>query len=204
MNKDRIIFISRILLIAGIIIVAIAVLVENWDVAMLSSLKAKKAQAEYDREYDYYVEAPTVPVNEKDYLVAPENPGMDAGEEAKALYEKEMNEFNAEKEKLDKEYQEKQKEYQDALKKYNRKKLENRRKLVVSEGDYWKKIQRLNYAIKQKEIDINKMWFPLILRFLGAIVLLIGSLGILMYGEMYERLGILFLIGFAFKTIVGL
>lgn len=204
MNKERIIFLSRILLVAGIIVVACAVFVESWDVARLSSLKAKKSQMEYDRDHDFFVEAPTVPVNEKDYLVEPERLVDTATDEEKAKYEKKLEEFKAEKEKLDKEYEKKKEEYSSALKEYNLKKQENRRKYVVSEGDYWKNLTRLGYSIKQKEIDINKMWFSLVLRFVGSIILLLGSLGVLMYGEMYERLGVLFLVGFAFKTIVGL
>lgn len=204
MNKERIIFLSRILLVAGIIIVACAVFVESWDVARLSSLKATKSQMEYDRDHDFFVEAPVVPVNEKDYLIEPERPSDKATDEEKASYEKKLEETKVEKEKLDKEYEKKKEEYDKALKQFNLQKQENRRKYVVSDGDYWKNLTRLGYSIKQKEIDINKMWFSLILRFLGSIILLLGSLGVLMYGEMYERLGVLFLIGFAFKTIVGL
>ncbi len=204
MNKERIIFLSRILLVAGIIIVACAVFVESWDVARLSSLKAKKSQIEYDRDHDFFVEAPVVPVNEKDYLVEPEKPGDKATDEEKASYEKKLEETKVEKEKLDKEYEKKKQDYDKALKQFNLQKQDNRRKYVVSEGDYWKNLTRLGYSIKQKEIDINKMWFSLVLRFVGSIVLLLGSLGVLMYGEMYERLGVLFLVGFAFKTIVGL
>jgi len=204
MNKDRVIFLSRILLVAGIIIVACAVFVESWDVARLSSLKATKSQMEFDRDHDFFVEAPVVPVNEKDYLVEPEKPGDKATDDEKTKYDKKLEEFKVEKEKLDKEYEKKKQEYDLALKNYNLQKQENRRKYVVTEGYYWKTLTRLGYSIKQKEIDINKMWFSLVLRFLGSIVLLLGSLGVLMHGEMYERLGVLFLIGFAFKTIVGL
>lgn len=204
MNKERIIFLSRILLVAGIIVVACAVFVESWDVARLSSLKATKSQMEYDRDHDFFVEAPVVPVNEKDYLIEPEMPGDKATDEEKAAYGKKLEEFKAEKEKLDKAYEEKKKDYDQAVKQFNLKKLENRRNYVVTDGDYWKNLTRIGYSIKQKEIDINKMWFSLILRFLGSIILLLGSLGVLMYGEMYERLGVLFLVGFAFKTIVGL
>lgn len=107
MNKERIMFLSRILLVAGIIVVACAVFVESWDVARLSSLKAKKAQLEYDRDHDFVVEAPIVPVNEKDYLIEPEKPGDKATDEEKANFDKKMEEFKAEKEKLDKVYGEK-------------------------------------------------------------------------------------------------
>ncbi len=204
MNKERIIFLSRILLVAGVVIIASAVFVESWDVARLSSLKAKKSQMEYDRDHDFFVEAPVVPVNEKDYIIEPEKPGDKVTDEEKASYEKKLEETKVEKEKLDKEYEKKKQDYDKALKQFNLQKQDNRRKYVVSDGDYWKNLTRLGYSIKQKEIDINKMWFSLVLRFVGSIVLLLGSLGVLMYGEMYERLGVLFLVGFAFKTIVGL
>ena len=204
MNKDRIIFISRILLVAGIVIIAFAVFSETWDVARLSSLKASKAQLEYDRKFDFLVEEPIAPVNEKYYIVEPDRPGIDATDEEKAQYEKLAEESNKEKERLENEFKAKQEKYTKALKDFNRKNLENRRKLVVSDGDYRNKIKQIGYSISQKEIDINKMWFPLLLRFLGSFILLLGSLGMLMYGEVYERLGVLVLLGFAFKTIVGL
>jgi hypothetical protein len=204
MNKERIIFISRILLVAGVIVVALAVFLESWDAARVSSLKAKRAQLAFNRDHDYYLEAPIVPINEKDLIAEPQKPGLTATADEKKAYEKEMASYNAEKDKLNNQYNENKKMYDQDLKDYNKKRLENRRALVTSESKYLKKITKLNYSIMQKDIDTGKKWFPLIIRFLGSLVLLAGSLGMLVYGEMYERLGVLFLIGFAFKTIIGL
>jgi hypothetical protein len=204
MNKERIIFISRILLVAGVIVVALAVFLESWDAARVSSLKAKRAQLAFNRDHDYYLEAPIVPINEKDLIAEPQKPGLTATVDEKKAYEKDMALYNAEKDKLNNQYNENKKKYDLELKDYNKKRLENRRALITSESKYTRKITKLNYSIMQKDIDTGKKWFPLIIRFIGSLVLLAGSLGMLVYGEMYERLGVLFLIGFAFKTIIGL
>jgi hypothetical protein len=204
MNKDRIIFISRLLLVAGVVVVAFAVFIESWDAARLSSLKAKRAQLVFDRDHDYYLDVPAAPINEKDLIAEPQKPGVTATEDEKKTHEKDLASYNAEKDKLDKLYNENKKKYEQDLKAYNKLRLENRRKLITSESGYVKKITKVNFSIMQKDIDTNKKWFPLIIRFLGSIILLAGSAGMLVYGEMYERLGVLFLIGFAFKTIIGL
>jgi hypothetical protein len=204
MNKERIIFVSRILLVAGIVVVALGVFLESWDPARLSSLKAKRAQIAFDRDHDYYVEPPIIPINEKDLIAEPQKPGLFAPADEKKAYDKDMAAYNAEKDKLNNLYNDNKKKYDQELKDYNKKRLENRRALITSEGKYARKLTRLNYSIMQKDIDTGRKTVPLIIRFLGTLVLLAGSLGILVYGEMYERLGVLFLIGFAFKTIIGL
>src|SRR4030065_1674449 len=140
MNKDKIILLSRILVVACVIVVAFAVFVESWDAARVSSLKAKRAQLAYDRDHDFYLEVPSVPINEKDLIAEPQKPGLTATEDEKKAYEKDMASYNAEKEKLDKLYKENKIKFDQELKDYNKKRLENRRALITSESGYAKKI----------------------------------------------------------------
>jgi len=195
---------GRLLLIAGIAAFAIGVFAENWDVSRLSSLKASKAQLEYDRDEDYTLRKPDYPISEADYITAPEALSDKATDTEKQAYEVAKKEYETQKDTLKKKYEEDIKTYNTTLKSYNKQAAELRKKKNLTQADYDHRIASLKKSIQQKEIDINKTWIPLFLRFLGSLIFLAGSFFLLKFGTNYEKGGILVLIGFAIKTIVGL
>ncbi|MBS0618005.1 MAG: hypothetical protein JSR44_07440 [Spirochaetes bacterium] len=195
---------GRLLLLAGLAAFAVGVFSENWDVSRLSSLKASRAQLEYDRDEDFIIKKPDYPINEVDYLNAPEVAGDKATDVEKQAYEGAKREYESQKEVLKKKYEDDIQKYNAALKSYNKQSAELRKKKNLTQADYDKKVASLKKSIQQKEIDINKTWIPLFLRFLGSLIFLAGSFFVLKFGTNYEKGGILVLIGFAIKTIVGL
>ncbi len=76
--------------------------------------------------------------------------------------------------------------------------------LIKDAAEIFAEREEIQEYITEKEININNTAGKLLLRFIGTIILLLGALGIFILGDIMEKLGLLLLFGFAFKTIIGL
>ena len=195
---------AKIALGISIFLFSAGIFMENADVAALSTLKAKKSQIELDRDLDYGVEKPSRPINEARFLKKPVKPHRDAEQAELEEYDNALQEYEIKKEKLTGEYDERLAEYNSAMEEYKAKLADITKDKALSLSDYKQSLSAVREKIRQKKVDINKIYFPLFLRFLGSLVFLFGFVGILLHGDQYERLGILILTGFALKTIIGL
>ena len=195
---------AKIALGVSIFLFSAGIFIENADVAALSTLKAKKSQIELDRDLDYGVEKPSRPINETKFLKKPVKPHRDAEQAELEEYDNALQEYESKKEKLTEEYDKKLTEYNSAMEEYKAKLADITKDKALSHSDYKHALSAVREKIRQKKVDINKIYFPLFLRFLGSLIFLISFVGILLHGDQYERLGILILAGFALKTIIGL
>ncbi len=195
---------AKIALGISIFLFSVGIFIENADVAILSTLKAKKSQIELDRDLDYGVEKPIKPISEVRFLKKPAKPYKDAELSDIVEYEEALQKYESRKEKLTEEYNEKLTDYNLNLKEYRAKLADMNRDKTLSRSDYKQSLTEVRGKIRQKKIDINKIYFPLFLRFMASLIFLIAFVGILRNGDQYEKLGILILTGFALKTIIGL
>ncbi|MBV6492958.1 MAG: hypothetical protein LDLANPLL_00964 [Turneriella sp.] len=203
-NLNSGLFNGRLLAVLGIIVVAFGIFLENWDVARLSSLKASLTQMETERTRKYTAEKPDYPVREVDFLIPPRPVAYNATDAEKAAFAEAKSQYDTSRAELVKQFENDLKKYNDEQREYQKKTQEFKKQKALSEKEYQKKRREVKESIEDKEIAINKMWFPLILRFLGSLIFLGGALFILKNASQYEKVGVLILIGFAFKTIIGL
>jgi hypothetical protein len=194
----------KVLFITGFLLLVTAVFMDSYKVASLSTLKSSEKQMQMDIKEKYTLAAPDAPVDESNFILGPAAPDKDATPDQKDAYTKAKAEFDAKIKDMKARYAEDMKSYNITYKEYMRKQktldLEKQRNAPAV-----KKIsEKLAKDIEMKQLSINDFVLSTILRYAGSIILLIGSLGILLYGETYEKLGVFVVIGFSLKTIIGL
>jgi hypothetical protein len=194
----------KIVFVAGLLTMGTAVYLDSYKVASLSSLKSGDKRMQLETKDKYTVPAPDMPIDESNYVLAPASPDKDATQEQKDAYEKAKTDHLAKIKEFKDKYDSDMKAYNLAYKEYQRKQrtldLEKQKNSSIAK----KASDALSKKIEITQLSINEFLLPTMLRYIGCIVLLIGSLGIMMFGEMYERLGVLIVLGFGFKTIIGL
>ncbi len=194
----------KVLFVSGLIVLATAVFLDSYKVAYLSKLKSAEKKMQVEIKDKYTIEAPEAPVDESNYILAPAAPEKDATQEQKDAYDKSKADFDAKVKELKAKYDEDVKAYDKTYKEYQRKQksldLEKKRNATAVKKD----TEKLAKEIEVTQLAINDFVFSTKLRFIGAVILLIGSLGIIMFGEVYEKLGVLVVIGFSLKTLIGL
>jgi len=192
------------LFITGFIMVCTAVFLDTYKVASLSMLKSSEKKMQFELKEKYTIAAPDAPINEGDYLLAPSVPESDASQEEKDAYEEAKTDFDAKVKDLKAKYDEEKKAYDKTYKEYQRKQktldLEKQRNAQATK----KFNEKLTKDIEVTQLAINDFVTATILRYIGSLILLLGSLGILLFGETYEKLGVLVVLGFGIKTIIGL
>jgi hypothetical protein len=195
---------GRLLAVIGIVIIALAVFIDTGKVAALSS--AKGTQESYNRELTdrYQVPEPARPIDFSKLLPEPVAPPDTASAADKAAYEKDMAAYQTNKKAKEEEFAKALGAYDYAVKRYAFDKKTLEYQAAVEKQQVEKRKLDLDQSVKSREIDINLIDFTVFLRFLGAVLLLVGAAGILFFADNMERLGVLALIGFAFKTIIGL
>lgn len=201
LSKDKI---FKVLFIVGLIVLGTAVFLDSFKVASLSTLKSGGKRIQFELNEKYTTIAPEYPLDESNYILAPIAPEKDATKEQKDAYEKTKAEFDGKVKGLKAKYDEDVKIYNQKYKEY----LRNQRVLDLDRqknaSGVKKTTDKLAKDIEMRQLSINEFIFSTILRYIGSMVLLIGSLGILLFGETYEKLGVLIVIGFGLKTIIGL
>lgn len=204
MNKDKTLSISKIIFIIGIAIVACAIFIDTVKVASLSGLNSDIASIKLEKNEKYKIDPPDKPVDESGGILIPKRPGANATDTDRSDYDKEKKEYDEKVKKLKEEHKESYKKYKleydnhlQAVRKLNFQKRKEK-------AQYKERERTLQSEIKHQKININYIMLTTIIRFLGSLLLILGSLGILILGDKYERVGVLVTIGFAFKTIIGL
>jgi hypothetical protein len=194
----------KFIFVAGLLTMGTAVYLDSYKVASLSSLKSVDKRMQLEAKDKYTTPAPDMPVDESNYILPPAAPDKDATQEQKDAYEKAKTDHLAKSKEFREKYDADMKAYNLAYKEYQRK----QRTLDLEKQKNSSTVKKASDALAKKieftQLSINEFLLPTILRYIGCIVLLLGSLGILMFGEMYERLGVLIVLGFGFKTIIGL
>jgi hypothetical protein len=195
---------AKFLFVVGLLVMSTAVFLDSFKVASLSSMKSGDKRIQFEIKEKYTVSAPDMPVDESNFILPPAVPDKDATQAQKDQYEKSKTDHLDKVKALRKKYEDSLKVYNAAYKDYQRKQreldLEKQKNAPVAK----KATETLNKSIELKQLAINEFIFPTILRFIGCILLLLGALGILLFGELYERLGVLVVIGFGIKTLIGL
>ncbi len=202
--KEILLLVGRILVVAGILLMLGGVFSETNNVAVYSSAKADLEIYKRELEEKYKLEEPSAPINYAKKLKAPPEPAEEAAEEEILKYEELFSDYEILKKKEEEAFTE-------AQKAYKREEAEYIYQKSIIEYDKAKENEENQKRLKEKEKEIstlqtyiNVITLNVFLRFFGAIILLLGALGVFIYGENMEKLGILILIGFAFKTILGL
>ncbi len=190
--------------IAGIILITIAVFVESYNVASLSTSKADLESFNKEMDERYKVEEPIKPVDLSKQLAEPVKPAEDATEAEKTKYDTDLAAYQELKKAEEEDYAAAQKEYEKARQQYNHDVKMMKYKKYKEEKEMTARKKELENTIKSKEIGIGVIEGSSVIRLIGTILLLIGACGILVFAENMERLGMLILLGFAFKTIIGL
>ncbi len=194
----------KVLFFAGIALMGTAVFVDSFKVALLSDAKSSEKRLKQELKEAYDVEAPDRPLNEADYTLAPEKPGDEASEAEKAAYEKALKEHEGKTEALKKKYESDLEKYKADYREYQRKQKEMNFRQTLDSRVNKDRAEEIDKSIESYQLCVNEFIFSSILRFFGMLVFLTGSLGVLVLGDNYERLGVLAVIGFGFKTILGL
>ena len=194
----------KVLFIAGLVTMGTAVFLDSYKVASLSNLKSGEKRMQLESKDKYMVAAPDMPIDESNFMLAPAAPDKDSTQEQKDAYEKAKTDYQAKVKEFKDKYDQNLKAYNTAYKDYLRKQrtldLDKQKNAPAAK----KATESLSKNIELKQLSINEFIFPTIMRFIGCILLLLGALGILITGDMYERLGVLLVIGFGLKTIIGL
>ncbi|RPJ07103.1 MAG: hypothetical protein EHM28_08345 [Spirochaetaceae bacterium] len=202
--KEKLLMYARLAVVAGVILMATGIFFETNNVASLSTAKADLEVFKKSIEEKYKVEKPAYPVDFSLKLTEPAKPGDSATPEATTLYETRLKEYEELKKKESEAYTAAKaaydKVYADYL--YNKSKMDYNK--ARDDESIKKQIERMEKAIANMQITINVISLSVIFRFIGVILLLAGALGILVYAENMEKLGVLVMLGFAFKTIIGL
>jgi len=196
--------IFKVLFISGFVVLGTAVFMDSYKVAYLSMLKSSEKKIQMDMKEKYTLTAPEAPVDESNYILTPIAPEKDSSQDQKDAYDKAKAEFDANVKEMKSKYGEDLKSYTLIYKEHMRKQkaldLEKQRNATSAK----KTFEKLAKDIEVTQLSINDFIFSTILRYIGSIILLLGSLGILLFGETYEKLGVLVVIGFSLKTIIGL
>ena len=196
--------IFKILFIAGILMLSTAIFLDTYKVASLSKLKSSEKRMQFDLKEKYTLAAPDAPIDESSYILGPAVPESDASQEDKDAYAKAKTDFDAKVKDLKAKYDEEVKAYNKIYKEHQRKQktldLEKQRNARETK----KFTEKIEKDIDLTQLSINDFVCATVLRYSGSLLLLLGSLGILLFGEAYEKLGILVVIGFGIKTIIGL
>lgn len=194
----------KVLFIAGILMLSTSVFLDSYKVASLSRLKSSEKKMQFDLKEKYTLTAPDAPIDESNYILGPAVPESDATQEEKDAYTKAKTDFDAKVKDLKAKYDEEVKAYNKVYKEHQRKQkaldLEKQRNARETK----KFTEKLEKDIELTQLSINDFVCATMLRYLGSLILLIGSCGILLLGEAYEKLGVLVVIGFGIKTIIGL
>lgn len=205
MNKGKILIIARCLLFLGIFLIVFAIFLENNDVASLLGLRAKQNTLEWSEiTKRYEMEKLVKPINVVELTPEPIDYGEYATEEEKTAYEKEMAEYEEWKQQEEEIYETAMQEYEKAKLKYEYDEKIMQYQMIKDAAEIFAEREEIQEYITEKEININNTAGKLLLRFIGTIILLLGALGIFILGDIMEKLGLLLLFGFAFKTIIGL
>ena len=199
--NDMVLKAGRIFLVIGIIGVGASVFLSNYGGALLTTSNAKLQDFEKMKEERYYVERPEKPIDISDYLVPPIKP---ATKEEKEIYNQQLKNYNEEKKRLREDYKKELAEYEKQIREYNHKVKEMKFRMKKEEADLRNMKKNLLKNVQKYRNSSNYKVIPLYLRYAGAALLLFGALLILLMGEVQEKLGILVLLGFAFRWIVGL
>lgn len=194
----------KVLFITGVLMLSTAIFLDSYKVALLSKLKSSEKKMQFDLKEKYTLTAPDAPIDESSYILGPALPEADASQEDRDAYAKAKTDFDAKVKELKAKYDEEVKTYNRVYKEHQRKQkaldLEKQR----NSRETKKFTEKLEKDIELTQLSINDFVCTTVLRYLGCLVLLIGSLGILLFGEAYEKLGVLVVIGFGIKTIIGL
>jgi len=199
--SDMALSIGRVLLIAGIILIGASVFLSNYGEALLTTSQAKLEDFEKMKNERYFVERPEKPVDISDYLVQPLKP---IAKEEKEFYEQKLKEYNEEKKRLKEEYKKDLENYEKELREYNQKLKESNYRMKKEEAELTNMKKNLLRNASKYKNSSNYKEIPLYIRYGGTALLLLGALLILLFAEVQEKLGVLILLGFAFKWIVGL
>jgi hypothetical protein len=203
-DKNKLLIYLRTAFIAGLAVIAVSVFVESFKVSALSTYKADLEKYNLDQNIKYKIEAPDKPLNESNYLIPPDAPKADAIDAEKEKYNKLKNEYEAKKEAFEADYKKAMAEYEIKYKEYQ---TRQRGMDISREKDYRKNEKakrKIAETIRDYEIGVNSTIVSATLRFIGSLLFFIGSLGMLILGDNYEKVGVLFAIGFSVKTIIGL
>jgi hypothetical protein len=194
---------ARIAILLGVGLIALAVFIDSSKVASLST--AKGAQDSFTKELDdrYKVPEPAKPVDPA-MIPEPVKPGDNATDAEKSQYDKDLQAYQDLKKVKDDDYKKATADYEKARQKfaYDQKMMEYKKAIEKDQNEKLKK--DIDNSIKEKAIMVNVIELSVIIRFIGSLLLILGSVGILLYAETMEKLGMLILLGFAFKTIIGL
>jgi hypothetical protein len=194
----------KVLFIVGLVIMSTAIFFDSIKVASLSTLKSSDKRIQLELKEKYTLAAPETPLDESLYILAPAAPSKDATQEQKDAYTKAQADYDANVKALKAKYDEAMKSYTLTYKEYQQKQkaldLEKQKN-----NQSVKKISEKNAKdIELRQLSITEFMMTTFLRFFGSLLLLLGSLGILIFGESYEKLGVLVVIGFSLKTLIGL
>jgi len=194
----------KVLFIAGLVTMGTSIFLDSVKVASLSSLKSSDKRIQFDLKEQYTLPAPDAPIDESSYILAPAALEKDATQDQKDAYTKAKTEFDAKVKTLKAKYDTDLKSYAAVYKDYQRKQKELDLERQKNNQATKKISEKLARDIELRQLTINEFKIPTILRFIGSLIFMLGSLGILIYGETYEKLGVLVVIGFGLKTLIGL
>lgn len=203
--RDKIFIIcARSVFILGILVFALAVFLFNYNQFALNSLKARKSLMDMELQEKYKITVPPKPVDFSAQLPKPVEPPESADTWEKEQYYKALKEYDAQKTRDQEAYAAAQKEYEQFMRQ-----LDYKRKLNA----YHKSKETYNMNLTKNEIDRQIklqetaaaiVTDKYIIQLIGTILILIGAVGILIFGENWERVAVIVFLGFAFRTIVGL
>lgn len=202
--KEKLLVAARAALIAGVIVMAAAVFLETNNVALFSTAKADLEAYKKGLEETYKLDKPAVPVDYSKKLVEPVKPAEDAAAEEKSLYDSRLKEYGELKAQEEAAYAQAKKDFDKANAEYLYQKGKMDLRQAKEEESVKKQTEQYEKRIADLQVTINAISLSVLLRFLGVILLLLGGFGVLALGENMERVGVLVMLGFAFKTIIGL
>ncbi|MBN1524108.1 MAG: hypothetical protein JW904_06495 [Spirochaetales bacterium] len=195
---------ARILVVLGILVMAAAVFIETNNVAVFSTAKADLEAFKKEVEEKYKLEKPAAPVDFSTRLIAPVKPADDAAAEETAQYEQRLKKYEEMKAAEEEAFKSAEEAYKKDLSEYNYQiSLVNFEKAKEAES-VKKQLEDKQEEIAALQIGINQITLNVLLRFFGVILMLLGAVGVLVYADTMEKLGLLVMLGFAFKTIIGL
>lgn len=202
--NDKILLGARILVVIGIIVMAGAVFIQTNNVTGFSTAQADLDALKLAAEEKYSLDKPIVPIDFSKHLVAPVKPAAAAAEEEVGLYEHRLKKYEEMMVAEVEVFKIAKATYKKDLAEYNYQMTLLNFKKVKENDSVQKQIKEQQKSLARLQIGVNQISLSLVFRFIGVILLLLGAAGMLLYADTMEKLGVLVMLGFAFKTIIGM
>jgi hypothetical protein len=195
---------AKSIFIVGVLLFATGIFLLHQAQSEAGSLKAERTLLDLGLEEKYRLKEAIRPVDFSKLLPEPVKPPESAAAIEKDRYAQELKDYETLKKEDQDRFLAAQKEYEKFIQEQDYlRELKNYHKSKEEYSNFAQKLE-LESKIKLAEVSAGLIADKYLLQFIGTIILSIGALGILIWGENWERAALLVFLGFAFRTIVGL